>query len=161
MKNICPEIQEEILSSEGIFSTAIEEHCVNCTSCRQTKQDWQLLSRIKPEPKIALTNDFAVIRAAQKFSRNQRIQVAIRRGLGYAAATASGIAAIYTVMFHGPLPNATNDILRKSWNWDTFEERIFVLDTAAEVSKQDITIGTSKDEALNTFIDNEIIIEQI
>jgi predicted anti-sigma-YlaC factor YlaD len=161
MKKICSEIQEEILSSEDVFSTAIEKHCVDCASCRQVKQDWQLLSQIKPEPEIALTNDFAVIRAAQKFSRSQRLQITIRRSLGYAAATASGIAAIYTVMFHGPLPNAANDVLRKSWNWDTFEERIFVLDTAAEVSKQDITIGTSKDEALNTFIENEIIIEQI
>ena len=161
MKNICPEIQEEILSSEGVFSTATEEHCASCENCRQAKQDWQLLSRIKPEPKIALTNDFAVIRAAQKFSRSQRIQVAIRRGLGYAAATASGIAAIYTVMFQGDLPSRSNEIFNKAWHWDTFEEKIFVLDTAAEISRQDITIGTPKDDALNKFIEKEIIIEQI
>ncbi|MCK4981426.1 MAG: hypothetical protein KAS17_00810 [Victivallaceae bacterium] len=161
MKKICSEIQEKILSSEGIFSTAIEGHCVDCASCRQLKQDWQLLSQIKPEPKIALTNDFAVIRAAQKFSRSQRIQVAIRRGLGYAAATASGIAAIYTVMFHGPLPDTANDIFNKAWNWDNFEEKVFVLDTATEVSRQDITIGASKDVALDKFIETEINIEQI
>jgi len=161
MKKNCSQMQKEILASEGVFSTAVEKHCTDCASCLQAKQDWQLLSRIKPEPEIALTNDFAIIRAAQNFVKSQKLQISIRRWLGYAAATASGIAAIYTVMFHGPLPNATNDIFRKAWNWDTFEERIFVLDTAAEVSRQDITIGTPKDEALNKFIENEIIIEQI
>lgn len=161
MKNICKQMQEEILSCDGVFNAAIEEHCADCENCHQVKQDWKLFGQLKPTPKIALTNDFAIIRAAQKYSRSQRIQVAIRRGLGYAAATASGIAAIYTVMFHGPLSNAPNDIFSKAWNWDTFEERIFVLDTAAEVSKQDITIGTSKDEALNKFIETEINIEQI
>ena len=162
MKKKCQQIQKEILASNGIFNSIIEEHCADCKTCRQTKQDWKLFAGIKAAPKISLTNDFAIIRAAQKFSKSQRIQVAIRRGLGYAAATASGIAAIYTVMFHGPLSNNTNDIFNKAWNWDTFEEKVFVLDTATEVSSQDITIGdTSKDDALNKFIENEIIIEQI
>jgi len=161
MKKICKQVQEEILSCDGVFNAAIEEHCADCESCHQVKQDWKLFAELKPAPAIALTNDFAIIRTAQKYSRSQRIQVAIRRGLGYAAATASGIAAVYTVMFHGPLSNAPNDIFNKAWNWDAFEERIFVLDTATEVSKQDITIGTSKDEALNKFIETEINIEQI
>jgi len=161
MRKNCKQIQEEIFSCDGVFNAAIEEHCADCESCHQVKLDWKLFSEFKPAPAIALTNDFVIIRAAQKFSRNQRIQVAIRRGLGYAAATASGIAAIYTVMFHGPLSNAPNDIFQKAWNWDTFEERVFVLDTAAEVSRQDITIGTSKDEALDKFIETEINFEQI
>ncbi len=161
MKNNCQQIQEEILSCNGDFTVAIEEHCADCKNCRQAKQNWQLLAGTKARPKIALTNDFAIIRAAQKFSRSQRIQVAIRRGLGYAAATASGIAAIYTIMFQGDLPSRSNEIFNKAWHWDTFEEKVFVLDTAAEVSHQDITIGTPKDDALNKFIEKEIIVEQI
>jgi predicted anti-sigma-YlaC factor YlaD len=161
MNNNCSKIQEEILSSNVVFSPAIEEHCANCESCRQLKQDWQLLSQVKSTPEISLTNDFAVIRTAQKFSKSQKRQILIRRVFGYAAAVASGIAAIYTVMFQGQLPNTANDIFRNSWDWDTFEERIFVLDTAAEISQQDITIGSSKNEALNEFIETEINIENI
>lgn len=161
MKNICTQIQGEILSCDGAFTAAIEEHCADCESCHQVKQDWKLFVELKPAPKISLTNDFAIISAAQKYSRSQRIQVAIRRGLGYAAAAASGIAAIYTVMFHGPLTDSSNEIFQKAWNWDNFEEKVFVLDTAAEVSRQDITIGTSKDEALNKFIETEINLDQI
>ena len=161
MKNICSEIQEKILSSENVFNTAIEKHCAECSTCSQFKQDWLLLRRTKPEPQIALTNDFTVLREAQKFAGTRKLQISIRRWLGYAAATASGIAALYTVMFHGPSPNAANGIFQKAWNWDTFEEQLFVLDTAAEVSRQDITIGTSEDEPLNKFIENELNIEQI
>lgn len=162
MKNECQQIQKEILASNGAFTAAIEEHCADCETCRQTKQNWNLFAGIKAAPEIALTNDFAIIRAAQRFSRSQRIQIAIRRGFGYAAATVSGIAAVYAVMFHIALTNNSNEILSKAWNWDTFEEKVFVLDTAAEVSRQDITIGeTSKDDALNKFIETEINFEQI
>lgn len=161
MKKNCSQMQKEILASDGIFTSVIEEHCADCESCHQLKLDWKLFAALKSSPKIALTNDFNIIKAAQKFSRSQRIQVAIRRGFGYAAATVSGIAAIYTVMFHGPLANTQNDIFHQSWNWDSFEERVFVLDTAVEVSSQDITIGTSKDDTSNDFIETEINFEQI
>jgi hypothetical protein len=161
MKNNCQQIQEQILSCNGDFTAAIEEHCADCKNCRQTKQNWELLAVTKVRPKITLTNDFAIIRAAQRFSRSQRIQVAIRRGLGYAAATVSGIAAVYAVMFNIASSNISNNALRKAWHWDSFEEKVFVLDTAAEISRQDITIGTPKDDALNKFIEKEIIVEQI
>ncbi len=161
MKKKCSQMQKEILASDGMFTAAIEEHCADCENCHQVKQDWKLFTTLKSSPKIALTNDFNVIRAAQKFSKSQRIQVAIRRGFGYAAATVSGIAAIYTVMFHGPLTNAPNDIFHQSWNWDSFEERVFVLDTALEISSQDITIGTSKNGTLDDFTETEINFEQI
>lgn len=160
MKNKCQQIQEEILSCDGSFTAEIEEHCADCKDCRRAKQNWKLFSGLKKKPKIALTNDFAVIRAAQKFSTSQRIQVAIRRGLGYAAATVSTIAAAYAVMFNIAMTEASNKAFNQAWHWDTFEEKVFVLDTAAEISRQDITIGR-KDEALNKFIEKEIVVEQI
>ena len=162
MKNKCQQIQEEILSCDGTFTAAIEEHCADCESCHKVKQDWKLFAGIKSTPEIALTNDFAIIRAAQKYSTAQRIQVAIRRGLGYAAATVSTIAAAYAIMFNMAMAEASHEAFSKAWHWDAFEEKVFILDTAAEVSRQDITIGeTSKDDALNKFIENEITIEQI
>jgi hypothetical protein len=162
MKKDCSQIQKEMLACNGAFTAVIEEHCADCESCLQIKQDWKLFADLKPTPEIPLSNDFAIIRAAQKYSRSQRIQVAIRRGFGYAAATVSGIAAVYAVMFHGPMTNTSNDVFHKAWSWDSFEERVFVLDTAAEVSRQDITIGDdSKDEALNNFIETEINFEQL
>ena len=162
MKNKCRQIQEEILSCDGTFTSAIEEHCADCRDCRRAKQNWKLFSGIKPAPEITLTNDFAIIRAAQKFSMAQRIQVAIRRGLGYAAATVSTIAAAYAIMFNMAMTDTSHKAFNKAWHWDTFEEKVFILDTATEVSSQDITIGeTSKDDALNKFIENEINIEQI
>lgn len=161
MNDNCLQIQKEILASNGFFGTAIEQHCAACESCRRLKADWQLVGQARSSPEISLTNDFAVITAARKFARSQKRQIAIRRVLGYAAAAASGIAALYTVMFHEQLSDATNNIFQKSWNWDTFEERIFVLDTAAEVSRQDITIGSSKNDDLNEFIEKEIRVNNI
>jgi len=162
MKKDCSQMQKEILACNGVFNVAIEEHCADCESCYQFKKDWKLFDELKAAPAIALTNDFAIIRAAQKYSKSHRIQVAVRRGLGYAAATVSGIAAAYAVMFHGPMANTSNDILNKAWNWDSFEERVFVLDTAVEVSHQDLTIGeVPKDEALNKFIETEINFDEI
>ncbi len=161
MKNKCQQIQKEILSCNGNFTANVEEHCADCKICRQTKQNWKLFSELKNKPKIALLNDFAVIRAAQKFSRSQRIQIAVRRGLGYAAATVSAIAAAYAIMFNIAMADASNKVFNQAWHWDSFEEKVFVLDTAAEISRQDITIGASKDDALNKFIEKEIIIEQI
>ncbi len=161
MKKKCSQMQKKILSSNCAFIPAIEKHCANCMSCRQVKQNWELLKQLKSVTKIPLTNDFAIIRMAQKFSKSQKRQVTIRRILGYSAAAVSGIAAIYTIMLHGLSPADSDDIFRKSWNWDNFEEKIFILDTAAAVSHQDITIGSSKNAALNEFIEKEIDIEQI
>lgn len=161
MKNKCQQIQKEILSCNGNFTAAIEKHCADCKDCRRAKQNWKLFSELKKKPKMPLTNDFAVIRAAQKFSRSQRVQIAIRRGLGYAAATVSTIAAAYAVMFNIAMADASNKAFNKAWHWDAFEEKVFVLDTAAEISRQDITIGASKDDALDKFIEKEIIVEQI
>ncbi len=161
MNNNCSQMQEKILSSNGVFSPEIEQHCARCESCRRLQENWHLLSRAKSVPEISLTNDFAIITAARKYAKSQKRQITIRRVLGYAAAAASGIAAVYTVMFHGPLTAAPNDIFHKSWNWDTFEERIFVLDTAVEVSQQDITIGSASNDALDEFIETEINIKNI
>jgi len=162
MKTKCLQMQKEILASDGFFTAAIEEHCADCDNCHQVKLDWKMLSTVTAVPDIPLTNDFAIIRAAQKHSRNQRLQVAIRRGFGYAAATVSGIAAVYAVMFHMALANTSNDAFKKAWNWDSFEEKIFVLDVATEISRQDITIGnTPKDDTLDNFIETEINIELI
>ena len=161
MKSKCQQIQAEILSCNGDFTAAIEEHCADCKDCRQAKENWKLFAEVRKKPEIALTNDFAIIRAAQNFSRSQRIQIAIRRGLGYAAATVSAIAAAYAIMFNIAMAEASNEIFSKAWHWDSFEEKVFVLDTAAEISRQDITISTSKDDALNKFIEKEIVVEQI
>lgn len=161
MKNDCSQMQEEILSSDGVFSLEVEQHCAGCESCRKVRKNWHLLCRVKSAPEISLSNDFAIITAARKYARSQKRQINIRRVLGYAAATASGIAAVYSVMFHGPLPSASNEMFRKSWNWDTFEERVFVLDTATEISQQDITIGSTDNDALDEFIETEINIKNI
>ena len=162
MKKNCSQMQKEILASNGVFTTAIEEHCADCENCNQVKQDWKLFDGLKATPEIPLTNDFNIIRTAQKYSKSQRIQVAIRRGFGYAAATVSGIAAAYAIMFHGLLADTSANALRNAWNWDSFEEKVFVLDTAAEISHQDITIGgASKDKALNNFIETEINFDEL
>ncbi len=162
MKNICKEIQEKILSCDGVFTAEIEEHCADCENCHHLKMDWKMFSELESTAKIPLTNDFAVIRTAQRFSKSQRLQIAVRRGLGYAAATVSGIAAAYAIMFNMAMSDASNEAFRKAWNWDTFEEKVFVLDTATEISRQDITIGTvSKNDELDKFIEDEITIEQI
>lgn len=160
MNNKCQQIREEILSCDGNFTAAIEEHCADCKECRRAKQNWKLFSGLRKKPKIALSNDFAVITAARKFSRSQRIQVAIRRGLGYAAATVSTIAAAYAIMFNIAMADASTRAFNQAWHWDSFEEKVFVLDTAAEISRQDITIG-QKDDALDKFIEKEIVVEQI
>ena len=161
MSKNCLQIQKEILSSDGVFSPAIERHCAGCENCRRLKFDWQLVGRAGTSPEIRLTNDFAVITAARKFTRSRKRQVMIRRVLGYAAAAASGIAALYTVMFHEELSAATDNIFRKAWNWDTFEERVFVLDTATEISRQDITVGSSNNDELDEFIEKEISVNNI
>ncbi|MFA7184379.1 MAG: hypothetical protein WC082_05775, partial [Victivallales bacterium] len=80
-------------------------------------------------------------------------QVMIRRVLGYTAAAASGIAALYTVIFGGEMPR---NVFYRYWNWDSFEEKLFVLDTAAEVSLLDITV---RNDPLNQFIEKEIDIK--
>ena len=141
---ICSQVQKEILASGDFLGPAIESHCKECESCCRVKNDWQLLRDAKNVPDIPLSNDFAVITAARKLNKSRKIQVAVRRFLGYTAATASGIAAIYTVLFNGQVPNSGNDVFGKAWNWDSFEEKVFVLDTATEISRQDIKFSSWK-----------------
>jgi hypothetical protein len=161
MKKDCLKVQEQILSSNSNFSDEVELHCSKCEPCRNMKEDWALLSIAKFQPEIPLANDFAIIRIAQKRAKSQKRQIILRRVLGYAAAAASGIAAIYTVIFNTPMSNNSSQLLQQYWNWDSFEEKIFVLDTAAEVSQQDLTVGSTSDEALDEFIENEINISNI
>ncbi|MFA6716194.1 MAG: hypothetical protein WCS27_12505 [Victivallaceae bacterium] len=153
MKNNCSQTQAEILSSNGVFSRAVEEHCAECENCRLLKQDWTLFCRPETAPEVPLKNDFAVIRTAQKLAKSRKRQVMIRRVLGYTAAAASGIAALYTVIFGGEMPR---NVFYRYWNWDSFEEKLFVLDTAAEVSLLDITV---RNDPLNQFIEKEIDIK--
>jgi hypothetical protein len=163
INTICSQVQREILASGDFLSPAIESHCRDCEACRRVKDDWRLLRDAKNIPDIPLSNDFVVITAARKLSKSRRIQVAVRRFLGYTAATASGIAAIYTVVFNGQMPGAGNDVFSKAWNWDSFEEKVFVLDTATEISRQDIKFGSWKYENGNSDgnIDVQDNIEQI
>jgi hypothetical protein len=48
------------------------------------------------------------------------------------------------------------NVFYRYWNWDSFEEKLFVLDTAAEVSLLDITV---RNDPLNQFIEKEIDIK--
>lgn len=155
MKNKCSQVQREILASNGIFRQAVDEHCAECESCRNLKQDWYLFGNITPEQEIPLSNDFAVRRAAQKLAAGRKREVIVRRILGYTAAAASGFAALYTIIF-GQMPNTANEVYRKAWNWDSFEEKVFILDTATAVSRQDIAIGSARNKTLNEFIEAEI-----
>lgn len=143
MKKNCSRIQAEILASDGFLSQMVEQHCAKCENCRSLKQKWLRLRGLEPAAEIPLKNDFAVIRAAQKLAASRKRQVLIRRILGYTAAAASSLAAVYTVIFGGEI---AENVFNRYWNWDSFEERIFVLDTAAEVSLQDITV---KSDPLN------------
>ena len=147
---ICSQVKREILASGDFLSPAIEAHCQECEACCHVKEDWQLLRDVKNTPDVPITNDFAVITAARKLNKSRRIQVAVRRFLGYTAATASGIAAIYTVLFNGQMPDAGNDIFSKAWSWDSFEEKVFVLDTATEISRQDIKFSSWVNENGNS-----------
>ena len=160
---ICSQVQREILASGNFLSPAIESHCKECEACRRVKDDWQLLRDAKNIPDIPLSNDFAVITAARKLNKSRRIQVAVRRFLGYTAATASGIAAIYTVLFNGQMPSSGKDVFSKAWNWDSFEEKVFVLDVATEISRQDIKFSSWKSENGNFggSLDGQDSIEQI
>jgi predicted anti-sigma-YlaC factor YlaD len=155
MKDDCSRMQAQILASDGFFSRALEEHCAKCENCRGLKQNWLELSSMEPEVEVPLKNDFAVIRAAQKLAAGRKRQVLIRRILGYTAAAASGIAAIYTVIFGSEI---TENVFHRYWKWDSFEEKLFVLDTATEVSLLDITV---KNDPVNQFIEKEITIEEI
>lgn len=159
MKN-CSKIQEEILSANSSFSEEIEAHCAKCDNCRELKNDWAKLADAPLAPAVPISNDFAIIRAAQKHTKNQKNQILFRRIVGYAAAAVSGAAAIYTIIFNYQVP-ANNNIYQKSWDWDNFEEKAFVLDTAAEVSAQDFVVGSVDNEALNDFVENEIDIKTI
>lgn len=152
MKDDCSRIQAEILASDGFFSQTVEQHCKKCKDCRNMKQKWLDLSGLESAAEVPLKNDFAVIRAAQKLTSNRKRQVLIRRILGYTAAAASSMAAVYTVIFGGDI---ADNVLHRYWHWDSFEERLFVIDTATEVSLLDITV---KNDPLSQFIEEEITI---
>ncbi|QSH41560.1 hypothetical protein P0136_07390 [Lentisphaerota bacterium ZTH] len=161
MKDKCNKIQEEILSSGSEFSQRVRTHCKTCSECRNFLEDWRLLASTElPLTDPPLSKDFEILKHARERSKSIRRRVTLRRLIGYTAAAASMAAAFIVTCSEYNSVKAEKKYLQQ-WSWNNFESQVFKLDTEVEISRQMLTMSNNNDNALQSYVNNEINLENL
>ena len=153
---LCSEIGEEILATDGKFSSVVQTHLKSCDDCAVLAANWSALRDIEIPPIAAIppTLDFAVLNAARKAQARNRWMLP---KWFYAISSAACAIMFSWLVIH----SHQAEVNRRSAIWDTAttDQAMFMLDSEIEFNRVFINITPAPEMSGSSQEINDIVDE--